>query len=71
LETKLLSDLRELGRAAGQLVAGKPISTTHCAQGSTPVPGTSLATGQAAGGAASVALCDGFGTHKVVCLICS
>jgi hypothetical protein len=35
------------------------------------VPGTSLATGQAAGGAASVALCDGFGTHKVVCLICS
>jgi hypothetical protein len=66
-----LSDLREPRWAAGQLVAGKPISTTHRAQGSTRVPGTSLATGQAAGGAAAVAWCDGFGTHKVVCLICS
>ena len=37
------------------LVAGKPISTTHRAHGSTRVPGTSLATGQAAGAAAALA----------------
>jgi succinate dehydrogenase/fumarate reductase flavoprotein subunit len=39
----------------GLLVAGKPISTTHQAHGSTRVPGTSLATGQAAGVAAALA----------------
>lgn len=38
----------------GLLVAGKPISTTHRAHGSTRVPGTSLATGQAAGIAAAL-----------------
>jgi glycine/D-amino acid oxidase-like deaminating enzyme len=40
--------------AEGLLVAGKPISTTHRAHGSTRVPGTSLATGQAAGVAAAL-----------------
>jgi hypothetical protein len=40
----------------GLLVAGKPISTTHRAHGSTRVPGTSLATGQAAGVAAALAI---------------
>lgn len=39
----------------GLLIAGKPISTTHRAHGSTRVPGTSLATGQAAGVAAAIA----------------
>ena len=39
----------------GLLVAGKPISTTHRAHGSTRVPGTSIATGQAAGVAAALA----------------
>lgn len=39
----------------GLVVAGKPISTTHRAHGSTRVPGTSLATGQAAGVAAALA----------------
>lgn len=39
----------------GLLVAGKPISTTHRAHGSTRVPGTSLATGQGAGVAAALA----------------
>jgi glycine/D-amino acid oxidase-like deaminating enzyme len=39
----------------GLLVAGKPISTTHRAHGSTRVPGTSIATGQAAGVAAAMA----------------
>lgn len=43
----------------GLLVAGKPISTTHRAHGSTRVPGTSLATGQAAGVAAAVAAAGG------------
>src|SRR6185369_7330737 len=38
------------------LVAGKPISTTHRAHGSTRVPGTSLATGQAAGAAAALSV---------------
>ncbi len=42
-------------RIDGLLVAGKPISTTHAAHGSTRVPGTSLATGQAAGVAAALA----------------
>ena len=36
------------------LVAGRPISTTHRAHGSTRVPGTSMATGQAAGVAAAL-----------------
>jgi hypothetical protein len=36
------------------LVAGRPISTTHRAHGSTRVPGTSMATGQAAGIAAAL-----------------
>ena len=39
----------------GLLVAGKAISTTHMAHGSTRVPGTSMATGQAAGVAAALA----------------
>jgi glycine/D-amino acid oxidase-like deaminating enzyme len=39
----------------GLLVAGKAISTTHAAHGSTRVPGTSMATGQAAGVAAALA----------------
>ncbi|MDR1789431.1 MAG: FAD-dependent oxidoreductase [Opitutaceae bacterium] len=38
----------------GLLVPGKAISTTHRAHGSTRVPGTSLATGQAAGVAAAL-----------------
>jgi hypothetical protein len=38
----------------GLLVAGRPISTTHRAHGSTRVPGTSLATGHAAGVAAAL-----------------
>jgi glycine/D-amino acid oxidase-like deaminating enzyme len=42
-------------RVDGLLVAGKAISTTHRAHGSTRVPGTSLATGQAAGVAAALA----------------
>jgi hypothetical protein len=40
----------------GLLVAGRPISTTHRAHGSTRVPGTSLATGHAAGIAAAIAV---------------
>ena len=39
----------------GLLVAGKPISTTHEAHGSTRIPGTSMATGHAAGVAAALA----------------
>jgi hypothetical protein len=39
----------------GLLVAGKAISTTHIAHGSTRVPGTSMATGQSAGVAAALA----------------
>lgn len=39
----------------GLLVGGKAISTTHVAHGSTRVPGTSMATGQAAGVAAALA----------------
>jgi hypothetical protein len=42
-------------RVDGLLVAGKAISTTHVAHGSTRVPGTSMATGQAAGVAAALA----------------
>jgi hypothetical protein len=38
------------------LVAGRPISTTHRAHGSTRVPGTSMATGQAAGVAAAISV---------------
>ncbi len=38
------------------LVAGRPISTTHRAHGSTRVPGTSMATGQAAGIAAALSV---------------
>ena len=40
----------------GLLVVGKAISTTHRAHGSTRVPGTSIATGQAAGLAAALAV---------------
>ena len=43
----------------GLIVAGKPISTTHRAHGSTRVPGTSIATGQAAGVAAALAAKSG------------
>ena len=39
----------------GLLVAGKAISTSHVAHGSTRVPGTSMGTGQAAGVAAALA----------------
>ncbi len=42
-------------RVDGLLVAGKAISTTHVAHGSTRVPGTSMATGHAAGVAAALA----------------
>jgi subtilisin family serine protease len=37
------------------LVAGKPISSSHRAHGSTRQPGTSMATGHAAGVAAALA----------------
>jgi hypothetical protein len=43
----------------GLLVAGRPISTTHRAHGSTRVPGTSMATGQAAGAAAALCAKNG------------
>ena len=43
------------GYIDGLLVAGRPISTTHRAHGSTRVPGTSMASGQAAGLAAALA----------------
>lgn len=49
----------------GLLVAGKPISTTHRAHGSTRVPGTSLATGQAAGVAAAIASRQGISLRKL------
>lgn len=49
----------------GLLVAGKPISTTHRAHGSTRVPGTSLATGQAAGVAAALAARRGVAVRNV------
>lgn len=49
----------------GLLVAGKPISTTHRAHGSTRVPGTSLATGQAAGVAAAIAARGGVAPRAV------
>lgn len=49
----------------GLLVAGRPISTTHRAHGSTRVPGTSLATGQAAGVAAALSARTGKGTREV------
>jgi len=41
------------------IVAGKPISTTHRAHGSTRIQGTSFATGQAAGAAAALACSQG------------
>lgn len=47
------------------LVAGKPISTTHRAHGSTRVPGTSLATGQAAGVAAAIAAREGASPREI------
>lgn len=47
------------------LVAGKPISTTHRAHGSTRVPGTSLATGQAAGVAAAIAAKEGITPREI------
>lgn len=49
----------------GLLVAGKPISTTHRAHGSTRVPGTSIATGQAAGVAAALAAAAGTTPRRV------
>lgn len=49
----------------GLIVAGKPISTTHRAHGSTRVPGTSLATGQAAGVAATLAVREGVSVRAV------
>ncbi len=49
----------------GLLVAGRPISTTHRAHGSTRVPGTSLATGHAAGVAAAIAARGGIAPRKV------
>lgn len=47
------------------LVAGKPISTTHRAHGSTRVPGTSLATGHAAGAAAALAAREDTSPRKI------
>lgn len=47
------------------LVAGKPISTTHRAHGSTRVPGTSLATGQAAGVAAALSAEAGISPRQI------
>lgn len=47
------------------LVAGKPLSTTHRAHGSTRVPGTSLATGQAAGVAAALSAAAGVAPRDV------
>jgi len=52
-------------RVEGLLVAGKPISTTHRAHGSTRVPGTSLATGQAAGVAAALAARGNLAVRKL------
>lgn len=49
----------------GLLVAGRPISTTHRAHGSTRVPGTSLATGHAAGAAAAIAAQRGIAPRQV------
>lgn len=49
----------------GLLVAGKPISTTHRAHGSTRVPGTSMATGQAAGMAAALAVRTAVAPHQI------
>lgn len=49
----------------GLLVAGRPISTTHRAHGSTRVPGTSLATGHAAGVAAALAAHRGIAPRRV------
>jgi hypothetical protein len=49
----------------GLLVAGRPISTTHRAHGSTRVPGTSLATGHAAGVAAAIAARGGIAPREV------
>ena len=49
----------------GLLVAGKAISTTHKAHGSTRVPGTSMATGQAAGVAAAIAAREGMAARSV------
>lgn len=49
----------------GLLVAGKPISTTHRAHGSTRVPGTSIATGQAAGVAAALAAKQGVSPRRL------
>jgi hypothetical protein len=43
----------------GLLVAGKPISSTHRAHGSTRQPGTSMATGHAAGVASALAIKTG------------
>jgi hypothetical protein len=47
------------------LVAGKPISTTHEAHGSTRIPGTSMATGHAAGVAAALACRAGVTPRRV------
>lgn len=49
----------------GLLVAGRPISTTHRAHGSTRVPGTSMATGHAAGAAAALAARAGIPPRRV------
>ncbi len=47
------------------LVAGRPISTTHRAHGSTRVPGTSMATGHAAGLAAALSVRSGVTARRV------
>lgn len=49
----------------GLLVAGRPISTTHRAHGSTRVPGTSLATGHAAGVAAALCASESLAPRDV------
>lgn len=49
----------------GLLVAGRPISTTHRAHGSTRVQGTSFATGHAAGVAAAMCAAAGDATREM------
>jgi hypothetical protein len=52
-------------RVDGLLVAGRPISTTHRAHGSTRVQGTSFATGHAAGVAAALCAAAGVAPRRL------
>jgi hypothetical protein len=49
----------------GLLITGRPISTTHRAHGSTRVPGTSMATGHAAGVASAISAAQGVAPRHV------